>query len=197
MKSNLYFPFLENSCNVATVDKSSNISLRIVSASDYNNVINVINTVARERKYLQTDRYIPTPNWEYLLAEGINVKNGLLLMAVENQQGIIGFIRLYPDDEHPLGRRAGNIGLALLHSFRSRGIGAIILKVLISRSSELGYDILTANILESNLRSRKLFSKYGFTQMRCRNIFLDFLNDHVNELYYELELSTPLGGKTL
>jgi RimJ/RimL family protein N-acetyltransferase len=110
---------------------------------------------------------------------------GLLLIAILNHETIIGFARLYPDDEHPLGRRAGNIGIALLPSFRSMGIGAIILRVLAACAIELEYDVLTANILESNVRSRRLFTGCGFKKVRCRNIYLDFINDHVNELYYE------------
>lgn len=168
-----------------TSDDFRDIRFRVASQHDRNDIIDLINSVTAELKYLQTDRYIPTPSWERLLAEGINIEMGLLLIAIVNHERIIGFARLYPDDEHPLGRRAGNIGIALLPSYRSMGIGAIILKVLTACAVELEYDVLTANILESNIRSRRLFTRCGFRKVKCRKIYLDFINDHVNELHYE------------
>ena len=187
LKSHWQSLLSENLYNSAPLDESGNISLRIISTSDRNKIIEVINVVAGEGKYLQTNQYVSTPVWESLLVEGINVKRGLLLLAVEDQGMIVGFARLYPDDEHGFGRRAGNIGIALLRSYRSRGIGAIILRALIACAVELDYDVLTANILESNIRSRRLFARQGFKEVNCQNIYLVFLNDHVNELYYEVE----------
>jgi RimJ/RimL family protein N-acetyltransferase len=167
------------------IDDFRDIRFRVASRHDRNDIIDVINSVTDELKYLQTDRYVPTPAWESLLAEGLNLEKGLLLIAIVNHETIIGFARLGPDDDHPLGRRAGNIGIALLPSYRSMGIGAIILKVLTACAVELEYDVLTANILESNIRSRRLFTRCGFRKVKCRKIYLDFINDHVNELHYE------------
>jgi RimJ/RimL family protein N-acetyltransferase len=171
------------------IGDSKPIRLRIASGADRKDIIDVINSVAGERKYLQTSRYCPTPTWERLLAEGMHAEDGLLLLAVESQEGMIGFARLNPDTEHVLGRKAGNVGIALLRSYRSLGIGAIILRVLSACALELGYGVLTANILESNLRSRRLFSRFGFRNINCRSIFLVFVHDHVNELYCEMKLS--------
>ena len=177
------------------IDDFRDIRFRVASGQDQNDIIDVINSVTDELKYLQTDRYVPTPRWERLLVEGKDVEMGLLLIAIVNQETVIGFARLYPDDEHPLGRRAGNIGIALLPSFRSMGIGAIILEVLVACAVELDYDVLTANILESNIRSRKLFSRLGFRRVGFRSIYLDFLCEHVHELCYELALSPSWEAK--
>ncbi len=165
------------------------IRLRVASETDRNDIVSVINSVAGERKYLQTSKYSPTPTWERLLAEGLHVDDGLLLLAAESQGQIIGFARLYPDGGHAYGRQAGNVGIALLRSYRSLGIGAIILRVLIACAIELDYSVLTANILESNIRSRRLFSRYGFRKINSRSVFLVFINDHANELYCEMQMS--------
>jgi len=185
-----FFPALEHLLGTTwMIGDSKQIRLRIASEADRNDIIAVINSVTGEQKYLQTGRYCSTPTWERLLAEGLHVEDGLLLLAVESREGIIGFARLNPDGEHVHGRKAGNVGIALLRSYRSMGIGAIILKVLIACALELGYGVLTANILESNIRSRRLFSRFGFRNINCRSIFLVFIHDHVNELYCELRLS--------
>ena len=175
---------------------STDMRLRVASGSDRSDIINVINSVAGEHKYLQTDRYRPTPAWEKLLSEGMNIPRGLLLLVIEDQDTLIGFARLYPDEQYPRGCRTGNVGIALLPLYRSKGIGAIILKVLAACAIALDYEVLTADILESNLCSKKLFSRLGFRRVKCRNIYLDFLHEHVNELYYELELSQLWEAKT-
>ena len=171
------------------IDRPSGLRLRIASASDRANIIELINLVAGERKYLQTDRYCPTPAWEQLLVDGININEGLLLILIENKNEIVGFARLSPDLDHPLGRRAGNIGIALLPLYRSRGFGATILNRLIDYAIILNYQILTANILETNIRSQKLFMRRGFSVTNCREMFLQFLDIFVNELCYEVDLS--------
>lgn len=176
------------------LDPSMAIRLRVAARSDRSEIIAVINWVAGERKFLQTDRYRPSPAWEELLSEGLNIRNGLLLLAAEDRGMLIGFARLYPDDRRS-DCRAGNVGMALLPLYRSKGIGAIILRVLAASAIALDYDVLTANILESNLRSRKLFSRLGFREVARRKIYLSFLDEAVNELEYELALSQPWEAK--
>lgn len=180
---------LQKLCNdqVVVVNKDSNLQFHIALANERNSIINVINRVAGEHKYLQTDRYYPSPVWENLLDEGINTNDGLLLLAIESPKGIIGFARVYPDSNHPLERNAGNIGIALLPAYRSRGFGAIILKYLMGYAIALDYRILTANILETNMRSRNLFSSCGFKAVKKKQQLLGFLDAYVNELYYETE----------
>ncbi len=183
-------PVLEPLINTTwIIGDSRHIRLRVASGTDRDDIVAVINSVTGERKYLQTSQYCPTPIWERLLAEGMHVEDGLLLLAVESQGQIIGFARLYPDRSHSYGRQAGNVGMALLRSYRSIGIGAIILRVLIACAAELDYSVLTANILESNIRSRRLFSRYGFRKINSHNVFLVFINDHANELYCEMQMS--------
>jgi RimJ/RimL family protein N-acetyltransferase len=175
--------------NGVEVDSSSNLCLRIASKSDRNLIINLINSVAGEHKYLQTDHYYSTPAWEQLLSNGINLDEGLLLLVVENKNEMVGFARLSPDLKHPLGRKVGNIGIALVPTHRSRGFGAKILNKLIDYAIYLNYLALTADILETNIRSKRLFIRCGFSAVSHHRIYLRFLNNYVNELCYEVELA--------
>lgn len=169
---------------------SHNIQLRIASPHDRDAIITVINSVAGERKYLQTDRYCPSPAWERLLSFGINVEEGLLLLVAESNDKIVGFARLSPDSEHPLGRNAGNIGLAFLPLYRSKGFGATILNKLIGYAADLNYRVLTADVLETNICSKKLFARHDFNIVDTNKKFFSFLEKDVNELRYEVELSS-------
>lgn len=189
MNPHRFVSMLDSLCSTTwIVGSSKSIRLRVASVTDRQAIVDVINSVAGERKYLQTSQYCPTPLWERLLAEGVHMEDGLLLLVVESLGQIVGFARLYPDESHAGGRQAGNIGIALLRSYRSIGIGAIILKGLIACATELDYQVLTANILETNIRSRRLFARCGFRKVNRRSVFLVFINDHANELYCEMQV---------
>ena len=187
-----YFPSSEKEIREDTVepDRPHSLQLRIASPQDRDGIIAVINSVAGERKYLQTERYCPSPVWERLLSFGINVDEGLLLFVAEVDGKMVGFARLSPDSEHPLGRNAGNIGLAFLPLYRSKGFGATILNKLIGYAAGLNYRVLTADVLETNICSKKLFTRRGFNIIGANKKFFSFLEKDVNELRYQVELSS-------
>lgn len=187
-----YFPSSEKEVWEDTVEPDSphSLRIRIASSQDRDDIIAVINLVAGERKYLQTERYCPSPVWERLLSYGINIEEGLLLLVAESNGKIVGFARLSPDSEHPLERNAGNIGLAFLPLYRSKGFGATILSKLIDYAIQLNYRVLTADVLETNICSKKLFVRRGFNIVGVTKKFFSFLEKDVNELRYLVELSS-------
>lgn len=161
--------------------------IRIANPSDRPRVIDIINRVAGERRYLQTDRYRPTPVWEHVLNYGLNRRRGLLLLVVEVERDVIGFGRLTADSG--ASERIGNIGLALLPEFRSKRIGTTLLAQLIDCAPILGFTTLTANVLATNERSRRLFRRFGFSPTSQREIYVPFWSHPVDEFVMELSLS--------
>lgn len=161
------------------------LAIRPARPEDGERIIHLIDVIAGERQYLQTERYCPTPIWEQLLRECISRESGLLLLVVEVQKQVVGFARLTPDREHPLGRSAGNIGIALLPAYRSRRIGTFVLSQLMACAASLGFQTVTANILATNVRSLRLFQKYGFVLTKTRNIYLPFTETEVEEVTVE------------
>ena len=151
-----------------------------INQNDLDGIIPVINSVAAEKLYLQTDRYQPTPNWEELLADGFNVASGLLLIVVKYDEKVIGFGRLFPDNLR--GRSTGNIGIVLLPPYRSRGIGTDLLNLLVETASEFGFQNLTADILETNLHSLRLFRRFGFSELSYQTIICPHLRGAVEEI---------------
>jgi RimJ/RimL family protein N-acetyltransferase len=176
--------------DIVEIDNRHDLQLHIASPHDREAIIAVINSVADERKYLQTERYCPSPVWERLLSCGINIEEGLLLLVAESNGKIVGFARLSPDSEHPLGRNAGNIGLAFLPLYRSQGFGAIILNKLIGYAIDLDYQVLTADVFETNIRSKKLFAGCGFNVVKVTKKKFSFLEKDIIELRYQVELSS-------
>ena len=147
-------------------------------------IISVINQVAAERIYLQTDQYHPTATWERLLGRGIQLDERLALFVVKYNDGIIGFGRLTPETEILF----GNVGIALLRPFRSIGIGTALLEFLIHWADRLGYERMTADILATNIRSIRLFRRFHFQACDIHLIQSPFSTEKIQEITFELEL---------
>jgi RimJ/RimL family protein N-acetyltransferase len=163
------------------------IKVVFVSAgkADREQVVSIINEVAAERKYLQTDQYRPTETWERLLDQGFNVNERLALFVVKYEEKIIGFGRLYPDEAQPL---YGNVGIVLLGAYRSIGIGTKLLKFLIDWALSLGYIKMTADVLATNVRSVRLFRHFQFTERDVHDFYPVFSPEKIQEIRFELDL---------
>ena len=164
----------------------SNINFEVANTSEREAIVSIVNSVTSENIHLQSDRYIPTPAWEELLREGLNLENGLALFVVKYKEEIIGFGRLSPDGE--LGRCCGNVGIVLLKPFRSKGIGTALLGLLIDYAPYLGYVMMTANILAVNTVSLRLFSHHGFIMCEHHNVYLPQFDQEQQEYLYILNL---------
>lgn len=165
--------------------------VRIAHPCDYQEVVGLINIVAAERRYLQTDHFVPNPLWEQLLCEGVNIRAGLLLLVAQMEQQIIGFGRVNPDAQFNEARSVGNIGIVLLPSYRSMGIGSKLLEHLVMWASCLQFQKLNAAILATNVHSQNLFRKFGFQIASRRKAKLPFQErQFADELLYELDINS-------
>jgi L-amino acid N-acyltransferase YncA len=136
--------------------------LRTAKPGDRDQIIALINRVAGERRYLQTDCYRPTTSWERLLRVGYDAKAGMALIVLTHSHEIIGIGRLFADSLHTSLCPIGNLGLVLTPAWRDMGLGTKLLLTLIAIARRLGYFYLRADILQSNQRSSRLFQKFGF-----------------------------------
>jgi L-amino acid N-acyltransferase YncA len=153
---------------------------------DRRQVIEVINRVAAEGRFLQTECYIPTPAWENLLENGADEGKGCLLVVIKDREKLIGFGRLSPDDLG--GRYTGNVGIVLLQDYRHKGIGTRLLEFIVNIAPQFGYENLTADILMDNLVSLRLFSGRGFIRFSSKNLYLKHRNAVVEEIRMQLFL---------
>jgi GNAT superfamily N-acetyltransferase len=154
---------------------------------DRERVIQVINSVAAEGRFLQTECYTPTLAWENLLEGAVDGKReGYLLVVVCDREEMIGFGRLSPDDLG--GRCTGNVGIVLLPGYRYKKIGTQLLEFIVNIAPQFSYENLTADILFDNLVSLRLFLGRGFTRYSSKKIFLKHRNAVVEEIRVQYSL---------
>lgn len=154
---------------------------RMARPSDGPRIVEVINLVAGERRYLQTTSYVATPEWEQLLASGTDIHRGLILGVVQDQNRIAGFIRVTPGSECM--RHVGNIGIALLPSYRYGRIGTGLLARVITHARHWGFRQITANVLLDNSVSLRLFLGRGFQFQSLHLIHVPFSSAPVPEAH--------------
>ncbi|MDP1544834.1 MAG: GNAT family N-acetyltransferase [Anaerolineales bacterium] len=168
------------------------ITYRCYREHERDQVIRVIDQVAAERVFLQTERYEPSPDWELLLAKGSNIRSGYLLIVVKKEDEIVGFGRLFPAGQHK--REVGIIGIVLLPKYRHQGIGAKILDLILAVSPDFGYQTLMADILAHNFISLHLFQKQGFVEHSRRSLPAPFPGGVVEEIQVRFLLTERHSG---
>lgn len=154
-------------------------------------VINVINRVAAEGKYLQTGRYVPTVDWEKALDGCADKQCGRKILIVLAHGSVGGFCRLFSTEED---RKIGNIGVVLLPEYRNKRAGTKLLYRMIGIASDYGYVRLTADILADNFISLRLFQRQGFVEQSRRIIFLPHRNKFVEEVNVQFFLTKEYEG---
>lgn len=178
---------LQGSWRGICLSRTGSVPVTFVPAekADCQQVVSIINQVAAERIYLQTDQYRPTATWERLLDQRFNVNERFALFVVKYRQNIIGFGRLCPDEAQPL---YGNVGIVLVRAFRSIGIGTVLLGLLIDWALCLGYRKMTADVLATNVCSVRLFRRFRFEERDVHDIDSIFTSEKIQEITFELDL---------
>lgn len=101
-----------------------------------------------------------------------------LHLAVYDDDLPVGAARLYQDEKEERLYHAGRI--CILPAYRSRGLGAIILRQLEDKAQELGAIRITLSAQE---RASGFYEKSGYTQ--CGEVFYDEYCPHV-EMFKDL-----------
>lgn len=162
------------------------ITYQLFHVGEREQIIDIINQVAGEGKFLQTECYVATADWESVLRNGVDVQIGRLLVVVKDAGLIVGFGRLFPALKD--GGMAGNIGLVLLPDFRCKGVGKKLLDLIVDTSPIYGYKLLTADILADNFISLHLFQGRGFMEYSRRRLNLPHHSEVVDEVRMQLLL---------
>lgn len=158
--------------------------LRFPQAGDAAQVIAAINAVCAERVYLETDCYVPTPQWETVLYTPCNCANHLLLIP-ELEGQVVGWCRIFPASGSPKSQHVGEAGIGLLKPFREIGIGTTLMECAIEWAEALGLEKLTAFTFSTNLRATNLFVKMGFATVGVRRRQYRVDGEYVDQVLLE------------
>lgn len=134
------------------------VRLRPYAMPDRASLIQVIDTVCGEGRWMSTAQYDPTPAWEHALQQpGCGCH--LLLLAV-NKDSVVGWCRIFPKTGSL--PQAASLGIGLLASYRGQGIGTRLVQRALTWAWSAGLRRVTLLTRLDNHRALRVFSHCGF-----------------------------------
>jgi ribosomal protein S18 acetylase RimI-like enzyme len=129
--------------------------IRPFAPSDRVALIETIEAVCGEGRWMSTPRFQPTPEWLHALAEpGCSCH---LLLVVEDAVNIAGWCRLFP-----IGSQASGLGVGLLPAYRNRGLGTMLVRQALDWALAAGLQRVALTTRQDNTRAIRVFTRRGF-----------------------------------
>lgn len=119
----------------------------------------VLDAVAREKKYLA---FLQAPSVEETYAFYRNIlANDLCQVIAVQDDAVVGWCDILPT--HGEARRhVGTLGIAVLPSFRHRGIGTMLIEAAIAKAWAKGLSRIELTVRTDNIKAKALYERFGF-----------------------------------
>lgn len=134
------------------------ITIAHLAESHFEQLRAVLDTVAREQRYLAL--FEAPPRDEAFAFYRSLIADGQCHVALE-QASVVGWCDIQPVFGHAR-RHSGVLGIGLLPAFRHRGIGARLLSAAISFAWSRGLQRIELTVREDNTRAKALYERLGF-----------------------------------
>ena len=86
----------------------------------------------------------------------------LSIVAVNEQNEIIGFAYLKVKNLLPSRNLSANLGMIVVDNYQDRGVGSGLMKALLRLAKKENIMEITLKVLPNNMRAIRLYKKYGF-----------------------------------
>lgn len=140
------------------------IIIRTIEKKDILGFHQALESVASEGIYLRALPPIAFEKVEDFILNNI-AKNYPQYVAVAQDEGVsdevVGWADVRPYDE-PTMQHVGLLGMGVLSTYRSQGIGKKLLEKIIKRTWQIGYQRLELEVYAENQRAINLYQKMGF-----------------------------------
>ena len=134
-------------------------SIRLIEESDIPAFHALLDSVAREKKYLAMER-APTieRTREFVLG---NIRRGYAQYVAEVDGDLIGWADILPGQRDST-RHMGGLGMGVADGFRGQGIGRALLSRAIEHCWEMGLKRIELEVYVQNTRAIILYERMGF-----------------------------------
>jgi ribosomal protein S18 acetylase RimI-like enzyme len=163
------------------------ITVRLICEEDIPGFREVLDIVARERRYLAL---VEAPLLESVKGfVGGVIKAGHAQFVALDEGRVVGWCDVLPGEAAAGTAHIGRLGTGVLPDYRGQGIGRRLLEAAIARARERGLEKIELTVYSSNHRAIGLYRKAGFVEegRRIRGRFLDGIYDDVLLMALELK----------
>jgi RimJ/RimL family protein N-acetyltransferase len=133
--------------------------IRPFQSGDCPGLVQAIDAVCGEGRWMKTTRFEPTPGWSHALEEP-DCSCHLLLVA-EDAGRVVGWCRTFPG-ERGNGAQEATLGIGLLSPYRDRGIGTALVRHALRWAKGAGYRRVRLTTHPDNARAIRVFARCGF-----------------------------------
>jgi len=135
------------------------LQVRRFVSEDRPGLVQAINAVCGEGRWMSTTRFEPTPAWIHALQEPECPYH--LLLVVEDGEEIVGWCRTFPKDGSNEAKEV-LLGIGLLPAYRDRGLGTDLIRRSLAWARDAGYRRVSLTTRPDNTRAIHVFQRCDF-----------------------------------
>jgi RimJ/RimL family protein N-acetyltransferase len=135
------------------------MTIRQSTQEDAGQLANLIDEVARERRFLAATKGFSAESTESFI-ESLRTSNGIQLIALADK-GIVGWCDISPYPYEGMAH-VGKLGMGVALEFRQKGIGKRLLSDSVFKAFELGYERIELEVFSNNIGAVSLYKSLGF-----------------------------------
>jgi RimJ/RimL family protein N-acetyltransferase len=166
--------------------------IRPFLSGDHLGLVQTIDAVCSEGRWMKTTRFEPTPGWTHALEEPDCLCH--LLLVAEDAGHVVGWCRTFPSEN---GAQATTLGIGLLPPYRDRGIGTALVRRSLRWTRERNYQRVRLTTHPDNARAIHVFTRCGFVfsgrvaqdalEMTCEPVSCSTMQGENNRERYALD----------
>ena len=158
-----------------------NLIIRPAYPMDAAAFLETLDEVSKEGIYLLNDHAVRSVSEQERIIRYLDSSRNLIAVAALNNQ-IVGGIGIFVGGMSPKSQTFCNLGIHLIKSARSMGIGSSLLTYGITWAKEKNYHKICLSVFSTNTRAISLYGKMGFMVEGCRKEQYYFGNQWVDEI---------------
>jgi GNAT superfamily N-acetyltransferase len=136
--------------------------VRPFGTPDRSGLVQTIDAVCGENRWMSTTRFKPTAHWLHALAEPACSCHSLLV--AEDAKQVVGWCRIFPGED--AGTRELTLGVGLLPAYRDRGVGTALVRQSLEWARDAGHGQVRLTTHPDNARAIHVFTRCGFAFTR-------------------------------
>ena len=139
------------------MDAERGFSIRPLRKDEIELLLDLIEEVAEERKWIGTEPPIPRERWREGFESNLDDGYCVNLAAVDAADRLIGQL-----DARGQAERPAEIGMAVAKDWRGQGVGTALMQACVDWAGERGVHKLTLQVWPHNEEALRLYEKFGF-----------------------------------
>ncbi len=162
------------------------VSLDWIKKEDLPEIVETLNSVIREGKYLFlndeiTDMKVETEWFERAM------EDGMMYLVARVDGRVVGGASMHPQtDKHV---HLASYGIFIHRDYRNAGLGTVLTKELIKTARKQGLEILELSVYASNERAKHVYEKCGFKEFGKLTRGIKFPDGtYTDEIFMQLRL---------